>query len=188
MKVHVTKSYLDMARSVVDTTMYGNPEKELGEDAVFSLMSCTYVFSYMALTSFCASHFHQLWEAENCALKKKFDRCENFEQLMAGPLKTIKISLQELCAQLNIKKLHEARPKEWRELNELLKGYRDYFVHPNPENFHQHLEATGNTEWGFPTKVASEIIGYYFEATNKDIPSWVLQSGMRSKGFEVINI
>ena len=107
---------------------------------------------------------------------------------MAGPLKELKIALRELCEQMNIKKLHEARPKEWREINELLKGYRDYFVHPNPENFHQHLKATGNTEWGFPTKVASQIIGYYFEATDKDIPLWVLQSGMRSKGFEVISI
>jgi len=84
--------------------------------------------------------------------------------------------------------LHVARPQAWRELNELLKGYRDCFIHPNPESFHNHVEATGNLKWGFPSNVAAEIIAYFFEATQKQIPPWVKHTGLRSKGFEVINI
>ena len=187
MKVHVTKAYLDMARSVIDTAVHGDREAEISVDAIFSLMSCTYVFSYMALTSFCASHLHKLWVVDNSRLKEKFGGCRNFEELMAGPLKEIKVALSELCSQLGIEKLHVARPKVWRELNELLKGYRDYFIHPNPESFHEHVEATGNLKWGFPSMVATEIISYFFEATHNQVPSWVKQSGLRSKGFEVLS-
>ncbi len=188
MKIHVTKSYLDMARSVIDTSVHGDPKKEMGEDALFSLMSCTYVFSFMALTSFSASHLHERWVANNSKLKDKYNGCSNFEELMAGPLKEIKVALSELCTQLEIEKLHVARPNVWRELNQLLKRYRDYFIHPNPENFHEHIKATGNLEWGFPSKVVAEIISYFFEATHNQVPSWVKQSGLRSRGFEVISI
>lgn len=188
MKIHVTKSYLDMARSVIDTAVHGDKEKTMGEDALFSLMSCTYVFSFMALTSFCSSHLHSFWVVENSKLREKYSSCSDFKALMAGPLKEIKLALRELCTQLKVQELHIARPKAWRELNELLKGYRDYFIHPNPESFHNHVEATGNLEWGFPSRVAAEIISYFFEATQQQVPPWINKSGLRSKGFEVVSI
>lgn len=105
---------------------------------------------------------------------------------MAGPLKEIKLALRELSSQLGIEPLHVARASAWRELNELLKGYRDYFVHPNPEVFHEHVEATGNLQWDFPSRVVGEIIGYFFVATHQKTPMWVNQTGLRSKGFEVV--
>lgn len=135
MRVHVTKSYLDMARSVIDTSLHGDREQTAGEDAMFSLMSCTYVFSFMALQSFCASHLNKFWDEESGNLREKYPGIESFEGLMAGPLKEVKKALGELCSQLRIEPLPKAKPQVWRELNELLKGYRDYFVHPNPESF-----------------------------------------------------
>ena len=185
MKINVTKAYLDMARSVIDTTVHGDKEKTDGEDALFSLMSCTYVFSYMAITSFCSKQLHNLWQKDASPLREKYNHCQEFEALMAGPLKETKVALRELSSQLKISPLHSARASVWRELNELLKGYRDYFVHPNPEKFHQHLESTGNLDWGFPARVASEIIAYFYEATGNPECSWVKQTGLRSRGFEV---
>ena len=188
MRIHVTKSYLDMARSVIDTALHGDPEQTAGEDAMFSLMSCTYVFSFMALQSFCASHLHKFWSEENGNLREKYSEVESFEALMAGPLKEVKKALRELCSQLGIEPLHKANPQAWRKLNELLKGYRDYFVHPTPESFHEHVEATGNLQWGFPSSVVAEIIGYFFEATRQPVPGWLKATGLRSKGFEVVCI
>ena len=107
---------------------------------------------------------------------------------MAGPLKEVKTALKELCSLLGIEPLHDAKPQAWRELNELLKGYRDYFVHPNPESFHRHVDSTGNLEWGFPSRVVAEIMAYCFEATRKPVPAWLKETGLRSKGFEVIDI
>lgn len=186
MRIHVTKSYLDMARSVIDTELHGDPEQTCGQDAMFSLMSCTYVFSFMALQSFCASHLHKLWREESGNLRRKYPKSESFEALMAGPLKEVKKALQELCLQLGIAPLHKAKPQVWREFTELLKTYRDYFVHPNPESFQKYVEATGNHEWRFPSKVAAEIMSYYFEAKLQPIPEWLKSTGLRSKGFEVV--
>jgi len=187
MKVHVTKAYLDMARSVIDTSVHGDPSQIKEDDALFSLMSCTYVFSFMALTSFCAAHLHTFWCQEDCELKEKFGQCASFEELMAGPLKELKSALRELCCQLGIRPLHVGEPKAWRKLNELLKKYRDYFIHPNPDGFHEHLEATGNLEWKFPSEVATDIISYFFEETHQPVPLWVREPGLRSKGFEIVS-
>jgi hypothetical protein len=188
MRTHITKSYLDMARSVINTSIHGDREQTAGDDALFSLMSCTYVFSFMALQSFCASHLHKFWSEENSALRKQHPELVSFEALMAGPLKEVKKALNELCSQLHVEPLHKAKPRVWRELNELLKGDRDYFVHPNPDSFHEHIEATGNREWGFPSRVAAEIMAYFFEATRQPVPRWLKESGLRSKGFEVVCI
>jgi hypothetical protein len=188
MKVHVAKSYLDMARVVINTTVYRNSKEELGEDAMFSLMSCTYIYSFMALTSFCSSHLHSMWVSPGSVLKLKYSQCSNFEELMAGPLKELKKAIKELAIQLNISPLHEAKPAEWRKLNELIKGYRDYFIHPNPDDFSEHLNKTGNLQWNFASEVAEEIIEYFFIATGSEIPAWVRTNGLKCKGFEVVSI
>lgn len=186
--INVTKSYLDMARSVVDTSLHGNSEQAASAGAKFSLMSCTYVFSFMALQSFCAVHLHMFWGKENGDLRKKYPEIENFRELMAGPLKAVKNALKELCVQFNIEQLHKTQPQAWRELNEALKVYRDYFVHPNPESFHEHVGAASDLQWGFPSRVVSEIIRYFFEATNQPVPEWLNSTGLRCKGFEVVCI
>lgn len=188
MKVYVTKAYLDMARSVISNPLHGDKESTATDDAIFSLMSCTYVFSYTALTSFCVEHLHALWAKEPSPLKVKYPNCSTFAQLMAGPLREMKVALRELSIQLEVPRLHVALPNTWRELNELLKGYRDFFVHPNPDGFHDYMEATTDTEWGFASRVAAEIIGYFYQARNLEVPPWVSTSGLRSRGFDVIDI
>ncbi|HWA11986.1 MAG TPA: hypothetical protein VHA15_02745 [Burkholderiales bacterium] len=188
MKVHVTRSYLDMARSVIDTRVHGDPQTAESEDAVFALMSCTYVFSFMALTAFASSHLHSLWKTDDSALRKKYESCASFEELMAGPLKELKVALKELACQLGMPPLHKAKPAAWRELNELLKGYRDYFIHPNPEHFHAHVTATGNLAWSFPSRVATDIITHFFVSTGTETPSWLAQSQLRSRGFDFVRI
>ncbi|MEW8037959.1 MAG: hypothetical protein AB2721_20695 [Candidatus Thiodiazotropha sp.] len=188
MKVNVTKSYLDLARGIINTTVHGNLEEEIGEDAIFSLMSCTYIYSFMALTSFCSSHLHSMWRLPESDLKLKYSQCSNFEQLMTGPLRELKKAIKELAIQLNISPLHEAKPAEWRKLNELIKGYRDYFIHPNPDDFSEHLNETGNLPWNFASEVAEEIIEYFFTAAEAEIPTWVRTSGLKCRGFEVVSI
>jgi len=188
MEINVTKSYLDLARSVIDTKLYGKYVQGDSSDAIFALMSCTYVYSYTALTAFSSSHLYKIWETENNKLKVKFAEYNTFEELMAGPMREIKTALKELATQLGIEPLHKGKASLWRELNELLKGYRDYFIHPNPKMFHQHLEKTGNQQWGFPSRVAAEIIGYFHESTQGHVPYWVKNSGLKARGFEINNI
>ena len=186
MKFHVTKAYLDLARGVIDTQIYGNPDAENSEDVIFALMSCTYVYSFMALTAFSSSHLHNFWIQNPSSMKIKYKECETFEQLMAGPLKELKNALKELSIQLGIIPIHEAKPAKWRELNEMLKGFRDYFVHPNPEEFHNQVQTTANLKWEFPSKLASEIIGHYFQETGQRIPNWVSKSSLSCRGFNYV--
>ncbi|PHS72029.1 MAG: hypothetical protein COB22_06340 [Cycloclasticus sp.] len=89
---------------------------------------------------------------------------------------------------MNVAPLHEAKPAAWRKLNELIKGYRDYFIHPNPDGFSEHLNETGNLPWNFASEVTAEIIEYFFTATGAEAPAWVNNSGLRCRGFEVVSI
>ncbi len=186
MKIHVTRAYLDLARGVIDTQVYGNPSAENSEDVIFALMSCTYVYSFMALTAFSSSHLHEFWIKSPSSLKTKYEDCKTFEQLMAGPLKELKSALKELSIQLGITPIHEGKPAKWRELNEMLKAYRDYFVHPNPEAFHSHVQATTSFKWAFPSKLTSEIIGYYFQEAGQEIPEWVSKNSISCRGFDYV--
>jgi hypothetical protein len=111
-----------------------------------------------------------------------------FEELMAGPSKEIKSALKELANQLDIEPLHKSRANLWRELNELLKGYRDYFIHPNPQTFHEHVEKTGNLERQFPSRVAAGIISYFHESIHGCIPYWVESTSLKAKGFVIVGI
>jgi hypothetical protein len=105
---------------------------------------------------------------------------------MAGPLRDLKTALKELSCQLNIKPLHEVEPNTWRELNEVLKTHRDYFVHPNPELFTDRVNSSFNLNWEFPSSVAARVLEYYFRSTMKEIPPWVANTGLRSRGFDIV--
>jgi hypothetical protein len=185
MKFHVTRAYLDMARAVIDTPLVGDRENVDIQDALLGISGCTCVFSHMALTAFCSSHLHDMWIANPSPLRAKYADVETFEALMAGPLRELKRALRELCDQLAIPRLDTAKPDAWRRLNELLEAYRDYFVHPNPEAFHEHVEAVFGHPWGFSSQVAVEIISHYFEATGNAVPAWLNAPSLRCLGFEV---
>jgi hypothetical protein len=181
MRVNVTKSYLDVARSVIDTQLHG----EDADDAVFGLMSCTYIYSYLALVSFSSGQLHTIWNEEPNRLKSKYSECESFEALMAGPLRDVKSALKELAEQRGIEPLHKACPQVWQQLNQFLKRHRDFFIHPNPENFSDMVEASGNLQWDYASSTASGIIGYFFDACIGKAPEWVGESYLTSKGFEI---
>lgn len=187
MRFHVTRAYLDLARAVVDTPLTGDSDRSEVQDAYFGIMSCTCVYSHMALRAFCNSHLHNMWSADNSPLRAKYDHIESFTKLIDGPLRDLKSSLNELSDQLRVQRIHEAKPETWRQLNELLHQYRNYFVHPNPEpeKFHEHIESIFNRPWGFCSAVAAEVISYYFESTSGNIPDWVRASGLRCHGFDI---
>jgi hypothetical protein len=181
MKIDVTKSYLDVACAVIDTQIQGKDS----DDAIFGLMSCTYIYSYLALVSFASIHLHQIWNEKDNRLRLKYTDCLTFEVLMASPLRDVKSALKELAEQQGIAPLHKERPEAWRQLNEVLKRHRDFFIHPNPDKFSDFIDETGNLQWNYASSTASIIIGYFFEARIGKVPEWVGDSFLISKGFEV---
>ena len=181
MKVNVTKSHLDLARAVIDTRLHGAD----ADDAIFGLMNCTYVNSFQALVSFGSGQLHSIWNDGAGQLQEKYPGCKTFEELMAGPLRDIKSALKELAELKGIEPLHSACPKLWQQLNEFLKRHRDFFLHPNPDKFSDMVEESGNLEWNFASKTASGIIGHLFDACGSEVPKWINESGLASKGFEI---
>ena len=187
MSTNVSKSYLDLARSVIETQI-GAKEGESIEDAIFGLMSCTYVYSYSALLSFCSGQLYLLWEQPDSELRKKHSQCASFEELMAGPLKSIKAALKELIALKGLEPLHEEEPKLWQNLNEIIKHYRDFFLHPNPELFEEYVGKVGNEQWQLASTTVSGILAYVFKNTSGSVPRWVSESGLKAHGFKVKNM
>jgi hypothetical protein len=187
MSTNVTKSYLDLARAVIDTQV-GSKENACRDDAIFALMSCTYVYSYSALLSFCSAQLYQIWAQESSELRERHPNCESFEQLMAGPLKEIKCAIKELSLLKGISPIHKSDPKLWQNLNEFLKNYRDFFLHPNPELFESFVGKVGNAQWQLPSRTASGILAYIFKEENGSIPHWVTNSGLKAHGFEITSL
>ena len=184
MSTNVTKSYLDLARSVIDTQI-GAKEGVSRDDAIFALMSCTYVYSYSALLSFCSAQLYLLWQNDDSGLKEKFSRCQSFEQLMATELKDLKSALKEVVLQKGLEPIFKAEPKLWQHLNEFVKNYRDFFLHPNPELFESFVGKSGNAQWQLASKTVSGLLSYVYLGCNGSVPRWVNNSGLVAHGFEI---
>jgi len=187
MSTNVPKSYLDLARSVIDTRI-GAAKGVSRDDAIFGLISCTYVYSYSALLSFCSAQLYLIWTKDHSNLRQKYPSSQSFEHLMAGPLRGIKHAVKELNIQSGIQPLHEEEPKLWQTLNEFLTNYRNFFLHPNPELFNQYVGKTSNLQWQFPSKTVSEILAYIFKNTAGEVPNWVNETSLIAHGFEIKNI
>ena len=187
MSTNVPKSYLDLARSVIDTQI-GAKENVCRDDAIFGLMSCTYVYSYSALVSFCTAQLYLMWQENDSSLKKKYSECLSFESLMASSLKDVKSALREVTLQKGIKPIHEAEPQLWQHLNEFVKQYRDFFLHPNPELFEEYVGKAGNAQWQLPSATASGLLAYIYRESTGAIPNWVNTSELKSHGFEIRTI
>jgi hypothetical protein len=187
MNTNVTKSYLDLARAVIKTKIDSN-EGESIDDAIFALMSCTYVYSYSALLSFCSSQLHALWVSENSDLRDKYKDIKSFERLMATSLKDVKSAIKELVLQKGLKPIHDVEPKLWQNLNEFVKHYRDFFLHPNPDLFEEYVGKAGNAQWQLASSTACGILCYVYAGCNGSVPNWVFESGLVSHGFSVKSV
>jgi len=187
MSVNVAKSYLDMARSVIDTDI-GAKANASPDDIIFSILSCTYIYSYHSLISFYSAQLYLLWSQENSPLKEKHSQVTSFEELMVGPLRDIKSALKELTTQNDITPLHLAKPKLWQMLNEFVKNHRDFFIHPNPEKFDSFVGKNGNAQWKLPSETASGILEYMYQELYGHIPKWVNKSSIKIHGIEVVDI
>ena len=182
---HIAKSYLDMARAVIDTELH---EQKSGSknDAFFGLMSCTYVYSYVAIVAFVSGQLHRRWKQEDSQLRKKHHpKYGTFNDLMRYEFGEIKDGLKELCCELNIPPHHKGAPQVWNALNDFLKKYRDWFIHPTPEGFNESFDEVGNKQWMFASNTAVEVIGYYFDEVNCPRPDWLKKGSLVIPKIEV---
>ncbi|MCE2440155.1 MAG: hypothetical protein J4F39_12100, partial [Candidatus Latescibacteria bacterium] len=103
---------------------------------------------------------------------------DNFACLMRREFSDIKSALNELARLNGIKPIHETEPEIWGELNQFLRKYRNYFIHPDPESFPKFVTEIGGHNLNLGPRVASEIIKYFYTATGTPVPAWLSERGV----------
>ena len=166
-----------MARAVIDTQLH-YPRHGSTNDAVFGLVSCTYTYSYMSITAFVSGQLYDLWNSKSSALKGKYSKYNSFAEFMVKEFREITEALKQLCDELKIKKHHETSPETWQALNVFLKNYRNYFVHPTPEDFSFIMEKIVTKPWNFASNTAVAVIGHYFDQLEKETPEWLKKGSL----------
>jgi hypothetical protein len=178
----IERAYLELSRShLMSKVLLGENEKETNPDfkippnATLALVAQGYVFAHASITAFVASRLYVEWKKEGHPTEHKAFE-EHLRSNFRGELKEL---IKELCRKWDIKPLHEADPSLWRELNSVITYARDYFMHPTPTTdlFRDVMNLTHKTRtWHTPSKVASEVISYFYSSKGRDIPEWVTQN------------
>lgn len=181
------RSYLDMARAVIDTQLH-YPKDCSKHDAEFGLVSCTYVYSYMAIAAFVSEQLFARWNDEGNSYREKYPNYNDFREMMRCENQEIRTALKELCCELEIKQLHETSPNIWQRLNEFLKRYRDWFVHPTPEDFHRILTEISSRQWDFASNIAVDVIGHFFDQSGKPRPDWLKKGSLVIPRLKVLKL
>ena len=181
MEIMVTKSYLDMARCF-DGAEVCRDSKEASENSVFTqefaMVSCVYIYSYLAITAFVSEQLYEIWRKPNIKLREKYSSFESFKDLMWSKFRDMNRALKELARSNCITPIHEAKPKLWHELNTFLREYRNYFAHPDPERFSEVIDGIGCLQLNLGPRVATEIIRYFYTATGTPVPGWLSDRGI----------
>jgi hypothetical protein len=164
---------------------------------IFSVLSVSIVYSYLALESFLNYHLHELWKrrhdnTEEGALvlellgdEKQFITLKRNDKVREVPDR-----MKTICKILAYKAPHKAIPDTWRRLNEFVETSRHFVVHPYPDpdyfskNMKRILLKTKNGEY---VKVVQEVLEYMYSQAGGEVPAWVKENKlMRFRGVELI--
>ena len=180
------QSYLEMARAIfVDGQIRIHHSREgdasqadMTCNMVFALLAHTYIFSYMAINAFVTERLARIWQEPNSLLKAKYTDAKEFADLLnvRGKLSQLNNCINELCCQLQLTPLHTDDPKLWKNLLEVVKLRRDFLTHPkpDPEKFDKIIgDAINKDSWEFPSRVAEDVIGYFYASQKDREPDWL---------------
>ncbi|MBC9867607.1 MAG: hypothetical protein F7O42_06940 [Opitutae bacterium] len=132
--------------------------------------------SYNAVLAFATRHLRVYWD--NGYLKNKYPERRSFHDLTRWEFRSLKGHLIALCDCLGKEKISDANNTLWNELIQLKKD-RDFVNHPNPdpEEFQKFVnEALINRTWEFAPRVASDIIGYFYEDLDSPRNNWLREN------------
>lgn len=202
----ISHCYLEIARAALTSIHHhdGSLDKLLSEkgpeplaNAIFSLVSMTVIYSYLAIESFVNYQLCRVWarrhdgsEESNRFLKElgnpdKFEELKNHKMVrdLANRLKT-------LCDLLGYRKPHEAIPQIWQKFHDLLKDSRHFLIHPYPQKefLQQNLSRIMlEKKAGEYVEVAREIISFLFQQGRKEPPVWIDKNTLlQFKGVELL--
>jgi len=187
---NLTQSYLEIARAAL-TQIHGNvpagepapePSSELA-GAVFSVMSMTIVYSFLALESFLNYQLYRLWQRRH----DRSEEAQRFLQLLGDERDFIRLKkrsavrevperLKTLCKLFAYPAPPEAMPEIWNKLRQLVEASRHFVIHPYPdeEYFGQNMRRIMlETESGAYVLVVEEVLTFLYKSSGSSVPSWV---------------
>ena len=197
---NVAQSYLEMARAIFAdgiieirrSTESHASDADLTCNTGFALSAHTYIFSYMAINAFVIGHLGRIWEKPTSPLKAKYPDAKNVAELLKGKLWKLNDCVTELCWQLKLTPLQTANPQLWADLLEVVKVRRDFLIHPKPDpvEFNRIVGGVfGKDSWEFPSKVAEEVIGYFYAAQKREEPAWLRKNTeFRFEAIRVLSV
>lgn len=181
------RAYLEMARAALPVAILKPNLPESAEEPDWSSLSATpntllailaqsYVFSYMAVTAWANKQIGVLWKEADRPIQKLYPEANSLGELLNRELKQLKDVLKAISEVHNIKPLHEAEPRIWNDLLQVVERVRHFLTHPvlNQDEFDEIVgEAGTRRSWEFPSTVAEKTIAYFYDANGYPVPDWV---------------
>lgn len=207
-RYNLAHCYLEVARGAM-TQIHtkvpkdrNNSEVEMTGDmanAIFSLVSITIIYSFLALESFLNYQLFRLWERRfdnSSEAKRLLDEIgdeSNFKRLKGNSkVREIPKRLRLLCRVLGYPEPHQAIPDTWRRLKELVQDSRHFLVHVYPES--EYFQANMNrimmeTESGAYVQVVEEVLAFLWIHGGLEIPEWGNRNTLlRFRGVDLLPI
>lgn len=178
---YLERAYLEGARSfyhanVVDSEGKDGKENYMTQNTVWALVSISYSMSYNAILAFATRHLKDYWDKGY--LRDKYPEIGSFEKLTRKKFRGLKGHLIALCDCLGKEEISDVDNPLWIDLTQLIDD-RHFVNHPNPdpEEFQKFVcRAIDNRPWEFAPRVASEIIGYFYEDPDSQRNDWLREN------------
>lgn len=202
-RYNLTQDYLEVARAAL-TTIHGklpdkdkDPASDALANAIFSVVSITVVYSFLALESFLNYELYLLWERrtdgspESQRFLAELGDVPDFKRLKENDkIREVPARLRTLCRLLGYPEPHEAIRNTWNRLHQFVETSRHFLVHPIPDQayFNTNMKRImEETKSGAYVRVVEEVLSFLYSQSGKVIPPWVKSNQlMRFRGVELL--
>ena len=183
--VNVEKAYLEMARAFTGCQIshpgIGDRAGEVTptHNTVFAFVSLGYIYSYSAVVAFATAQLSLLWADPGGTLRKQYSQRKSLDDLLRNELRETKEVIRALCRHKGIPQIQDAQPALWNQFLQVVQTARHFFIHPSPDSarLSKVVDLTHDKRpWGYPAKVAEDIIAYLIEGMGAEVPPWVRQN------------
>lgn len=212
-KHHLTKIYLEIARSVVKQPLqdlyiwYKQSDKNIDDqnrflDIGYGILSISCIYSYLSIESFCnwqlfkASEYVRNVKPDIDRLRKQGIKLEPLYGEKFEPYRPkkyfskLKEKVKNLCEYFKLELISKQDPKLWDDFSQLLKDTRNFFVHPKPfpKEFQEYMnKILGEHKPITYIRTVEEILKYFYQNMKGEIPTWLQENTLSEfKGIKLI--
>ena len=166
-------------------------------NAVFSIMSVTVIYSYLAVEAFVNGRLYKVWQTRHDTTPDG----QRFIAILGDPVSfeelrhhrrvaTLPERVKVLCEILQIPKPHEVDEPLWNTFTGLVNTCRNFLVHPTPAPniFMRHMpRIMQSTPAGEYYRAAQTMIGHFFTQRRIPEPDWLRANTLlRFRGVDML--